>query len=61
MSGELELKRAGVLAPLGVDREKAAAGDDAGVDRQPDAGGRLERDIDLGRPDVAAPGREARA
>ena len=56
--GELELERAGVLAPVGVEVEVAAARDDAGVERQADAVRRLEAGVECRRAEVAATGRE---
>src|SRR5690606_2272925 len=55
---DVELEHSRVLAALGVDVEVAAALDDARVDREPDAVGRLELEAEVERAEVAAVGRE---
>ena len=51
-SDEVELHRAHVLALVHVEREKATTLDDADVDREPDAGRRLETEIEVERAEI---------
>ena len=51
---ELQLERAGVFAAAGIEEQEAATGKAAAIDRQADAVRRLEADIELQRPEIAA-------